>query len=108
MRGCVIREKLFGLQDKVAIRIREYGQDMAFAQVRFDPVDAGEVVPHFAKRNMESFLHGYYHREEHGEAVKQEVGTVKGAGAAKSEKGKGLLGDLRDEASVVTRSSITG
>lgn len=59
LRGCNIRESLFGTDDDTSKRIREKWAGLSAGATFYDPVAAGEALPHFARRSPESFLHGY-------------------------------------------------
>lgn len=65
-RGCVVREAIHGEDDPLSKRIREKWRALRATAMYYDPVDAGEAVPHFSRRSPESFLHGFRSRQKTG------------------------------------------
>eukprot|EP00746_Dinoflagellata_sp_MGD_P124905 gnl/MRDRNA2_/MRDRNA2_59560_c0_seq1.p1 gnl/MRDRNA2_/MRDRNA2_59560_c0~~gnl/MRDRNA2_/MRDRNA2_59560_c0_seq1.p1 ORF type:complete len:1333 (+),score=356.11 gnl/MRDRNA2_/MRDRNA2_59560_c0_seq1:239-4237(+) len=102
LRGCYIREMTFGENDPVARRIREQKGELDAAASRFDPFSAGEVIPHFAKRSAESFLHGY--KQRHFE--EDDAGHVSKKKAAKRDDNTDAAGALRQMSSPMARKSV--
>eukprot|EP00928_Gymnodinium_smaydae_P029228 TRINITY_DN22076_c0_g2_i1.p1 TRINITY_DN22076_c0_g2~~TRINITY_DN22076_c0_g2_i1.p1 ORF type:complete len:1306 (-),score=298.41 TRINITY_DN22076_c0_g2_i1:24-3941(-) len=63
-RACRIRENHYGKDDPIAKDLREAYNLAVSEQMHHDPVVKGDVLPHFAYRSAESYLHGYKDRQD--------------------------------------------
>eukprot|EP00931_Biecheleriopsis_adriatica_P059780 TRINITY_DN35834_c0_g1_i1.p1 TRINITY_DN35834_c0_g1~~TRINITY_DN35834_c0_g1_i1.p1 ORF type:complete len:1334 (+),score=318.69 TRINITY_DN35834_c0_g1_i1:154-4155(+) len=63
-RALAIKENLHGEKHVETMKVREKWDGLAANGMEFDPVEAGETIPHISKRSAESFLHGWKDRQE--------------------------------------------
>ncbi|CAE8701769.1 unnamed protein product [Polarella glacialis] len=70
-RALAIKESIYGAHDPDVVAIREKWGGLSAAGMEYDPVTAGEALPHVSRRSAESFLHGFKARnkEIHSAAV---------------------------------------